>query len=255
MRKDIEVVKWFEEDKKCFEASQNRKMESFNLLKARICEKRLIPRASSIEILRTQLILMNKKMILLQVLFFVILLLIYQKEAKILSDMDLYLLGAAAASVSSLFIVNSCMHEEKNNMAELTGTCYFNSRQLCVLRMLLYGGINLAVLSAIIVYTGKVTGSSLTRVGVYILAPYLFTGCLHFLVMLAGRGQSGIISTGLNAMVIVICCGGIMTFPEIYQKTAHGVWSIALVILGAVYITEIFSVLRQIDRGERLCMN
>lgn len=255
MKKDKDIVNLFEEDCCRFVIDDKKKSETIRFLQTKISSITMIPKASFGEILRAQLKFMNKKSMFFQLSAFVLLMWVYVKAGNTLTSMDLYLLGTIAGSIFSIFSVISCIEEEKNNMTELAGSCFFNNRQLCILRMILSGGMNLIMLSVIILYTNNLTRVSLIQVGVYIIVPYLVSGCIHFLVMLTGRGKNSVISIGISGVLMVLCSSAGKVFPEIYNGTATGIWVVGLFIFSAVYAAEIVAILKQMDRGERLCMN
>lgn len=255
MKKDKDIVNLFEEDCGRFVMDDKKKSETIRFLQTKISSITMIPKASFGEILRAQFKFMNKKSILFQLSAFVLVMWVYVKAGNTLTSMDLYLLGTIAGSIFSVFLVISCIEEEKNNMTELAGSCFFNNRQLCILRMILSGGMNLIMLSVIILYTNNLARVSLIQVGVYTIVPYLVSGCIHFLVMLTGRGKNNLISIGISGVLMVLCSSAGIVFPEIYDGTATGIWVVGLFVFSAVYAAEIVAILKQMDRGERLCMN
>lgn len=250
-----EVQDWFQKDRKNLSIEEKRKTETFLFLEKEIKKKQIIPRASASEIMRTQIRFMSKKMILLQMIVFVVIVGIYGKVGSLLAPADIYSLAAVSASLFSALLVIACFEEEKFNIGELTGSCYFNHKQICGLKMVLHGGMNLIMLSIITVYTGSITRSRLIQVGIYIFVPYLLAGCIHLWILLVTRGKNAVITVGLCGVMVVMCSSLSTMFPRLYEEAAMGFWFLCLVLFAVFYGGEIVSILRQVDRGERLCMN
>lgn len=255
MKKEKEIVNLFENDRRSLAVDEDRKSVAMQILQRKVDEKSIIPKATFGEIMRMQITFMNKKMIVLQIFAFFVFMWIYVKAGRTIDYVDLYLLGTVAAALFSVFLVISCFGEEQYKVAELAGSCYFNNRQLCLLRMILSGGINLIILSVIIIYTENLTKNSLLQVGMYVLVPYLMAGCIHFLVMLFGSAAGGMASVWGGAAIVLLCSSGGLIFPQLYEETAIGAWVAGLIIFGGIYVAEIVGILKQMERGERLCMS
>lgn len=234
---------------------QVRKTQTLTQLSQAVSRKRQIPRVTKWELLRSQLKFMEKGILLCQVccLLLVIALCKYWDGQQ--TETELYLLTTVASALFSVFMGLACNREEVTGIAELAGSCFFNNRQLCALRMVLYGGCDLVFLAVLMVLLYGNVDKSLFAVGVYLLVPFLVTGCLQFGVLLTKIGRRSnyaLLAVGADSVLI---CGSVVSFPEFYEQAAMGIWVIALLISGGIYGMEIIAILHQMKRGEILCMN
>lgn len=232
-----------------------RRQASIFELEQYIEKKHLVPRASRLEIIASQIRFMEKKMIVLQLICFMLLAAVYVGFRGRLEEKDLYLLGTAASACFSMFLAVACMQEETRGIAETAGSCFFNNRQLFTLKMILYGIFDISCLGAVMLEIGENTHRSLLEVGIYVAVPFMVTGCLQFGIMLTGIGRNSVYAMAAGGVCMAVLCGMAVSYGRIYERGSLGVWLLALLVSGAVYGWEIIWMLQRMDRGELLCMN
>lgn len=220
-----------------------------------IDKKHLVPRASRIEIIVNQIKFMEKKVMVLQLLCFILLAAAYVALRGSLEEKSLYLFGAAASACFSVFMAVACAQEEARGIAEIAGSCFFNNRQLCTLKIILYGAFDILCLWTVMMKIGENADRSLVEIGVYIAVPFLVTGCLQFGILLSGLGRSSIYVMSASGFFMVMLCGMTASYGKVYEKGAMGIWAAALLVSGAVYGGEIIWMLNRMDKGDLLCMN
>ena len=148
-----------------------------------------------------------------------------------------------------------CRREEVHGLAELTGSCFFNYRQMYILRMLVYGLTDLFFVGGIAFFLSRTAKRSALETGVYFLVPFLMTGCVQFTLLLFGFGRKnhyGLIASGL---LMTAGWSGAASHPGIYEPAALTVWITALILCIFSYGIEAAATLRQMERGDLLCMN
>lgn len=192
---------------------------------------------------------------LLQSLCFLLLLLLFWSLGRTENKEFLYIPMTASAPVFSMLMIAGCRREETYNIAELTGSCFFNYRQLCVLRMILYGMVNLSFMTVLSFFLCAGIQRSVLEAGIYFLVPFLMTGCVQFAILLTGTGRRNHYSLIAGCLFMTAGWTGAASFPEIYEPAALTVWMILLFLCMISYGIETAAILRQIERGDLLCTN
>lgn len=167
----------------------------------------------------------------------------------------IYANAIISSAIFSTIAIIACNIGDRYGMAELAGSCFFNQRQVCVLRMVLSGAVSLMALGALLCAVYKYADRPLWIIGVYILVPYFVTGCVQFLLLqieLLGRSQYVLWGGGLVMAVLF----GIIAFErKIYDESAIGMWILVMVLSGAAMAYELCSLLSKIEKGDLLCMS
>lgn len=204
---------------------------------------------------------MSKKMYLLQVIIVlagVFMNIVLSKEASFgtaFFEKRIYVNAIISSVIFSTIAIIACNIGDRHGMAELAGSCFFNQRQVCVLRITLSGAVSLVALGALLCVVYRYADRPLWMIGVYILVPYFVTGCVQFLLLrieLLGRSQYVLWGGGLVMAVIF----GVVAFErKIYDKSAIGMWIFVMVLSGAAMAYELCSLLSKIEKGDLLCMS
>lgn len=250
-----ELYELFYEDSLRMKIDQQRKEQSLFLLNQAVDQKKIIPLASPDEILKKQLRFLDPAILLLQSLCFLLLLLLFWSLGRTENKEFLYIPMTASAPVFSMLMIAGCRREETYNIAELTGSCFFNYRQLCVLRMILYGMVNLSFMTVLSFFLCAGIQRSVLEAGIYFLVPFLMTGCVQFAILLTGTGRRNHYSLIAGCLFMTAGWTGAASFPEIYEPAALTVWMILLFLCMISYGIETAAILRQIERGDLLCTN
>lgn len=250
-----EIYELFQYDSSQIQIDAKRKEQSLLLLNQAIEDKRIVPLASKREILKGQMRFLDYKLMVLQGICVLLLLLIFRSMHSTIKEELLYLLVTASAPVFGMFMAIACNREEVQGMAELTGSCFFNYRQVCILRMILYGIVNLLTLTCLSSVLCTYLKRSVVEIGIYFLVPFLMTGCVQFAMLLAGFGLRNNYVQAAGGLFMTAVWSGTAVSPQIYERTALTVWVVILVICMAGFGMEITAVLKRIERGDLLCMN
>lgn len=161
------------------------------------------------------------------------------------------ILAGILGSFSILEVSRSCF----SRFSEISESCFFNISQMTAYDMVFSGLINLAALSAIIVFAGFQWKIRLIQIGLYILVPFIFTQCVCLGVLLTeiGRRNVWLVAAvgGFLSVVYVI----LASTPRLYTESALFLWAIALLINTAVFAIQIHTLFREIGKGEILCTN
>lgn len=250
-----EIHELFAGDSLHLDIDREKKERSLSLLNQAIDQKQIVPFASPKEVLKNQLPFLDRKLLLLQNLCFVLLLLIFRSLRDAAGEPFLYIPMTVSAPVFSLFMTAGCRREETCRIAELTGSCFFNYRQICILRMTLYGILNLLFLSILALFLRTNLQKSAVEAGIYFLVPFLMTGCVQFAILLTKAGRSS--HYGLTAGGLFMTAGwaGAASVPGIYEPAALTAWTAVLLVCAVSYGIEAAAVLKQIEKGDWLCTN
>lgn len=163
--------------------------------------------------------------------------------------------ACVSSAIFSTIAVVACGIADRHGMAELAGSCFFNHRQVCVLRMALSGMGGLVSMALLLCAVQPHMRRPVWQTGVYILVPYLVTGCVQFAlagISFSGRGQYALIAGGVLTAAAFAFVG---VFQGVYEQAALGVWLFALAASAVVMPLELSVLFRKIERGDLLCMS
>lgn len=232
-----------------------KKEQAFLFLHQEIERKKIVPFASNREIITAQMQFLDYKIMTMQILCFMVLLFLYWFFRNTMSNHIIYIPMTASAPLFSMFMMIDCNREETLGMAELAGSCFFNHRQVCALRMILYGVGDLFFMTGISLLICNNVQRSAVEIAIYFLIPFLMTGCVQFMILLMGLGRKnnyGLIAAGLFMTVLWMEAS---TFSEIYEQAALKIWVLILLLCAAAYGIEAAAMLKQMERGNLLCRN
>ena len=245
----------FHQDSLQIPVDKKKKEQSLLLLHQEIEHKKIIPLSSKREIIRAQMRFLDYKVIAIQGICLLLLLSVYWFFHNTMQERIIYIPITASAPIFSMFMMIGCNREETFGIAELAGSCFFNHRQICALRMILYGIINLLFMTVLSLALSGNVQKNAVEIGIYFLVPFLMTGCVQFMVLLMGLGKKnnyGLIAIGLFMTVLWV---EVSTFSEVYEQTALGIWVFILLLCIAGYSFEAAMMLEKMKRGDLLCMN
>lgn len=149
----------------------------------------------------------------------------------------------------------ACNIGDKYGIAELAGSCFFNHRQVCVLRMALSGAAGFVYMAILLCVVQPYMRKPVWQTGLYMLVPYFVTGCVQFALIGIESFRSNSYVLWAGGLIMGAVFGFISSFKEIYEESALCVWGLALVLSAALMAAELAVVLHRIERGEMLCMS
>ena len=241
------------------EIDKGRKGRAVTFLKQAAKEKEISLVYSRKEILKNQLGYMDKTMWILQVaLYFLAALLVArlyalgtEREGVLKADAVVAMMAGAVGIVSMMGIC----HAFYSDMAELSGSCYFNVSQMTMFQLVYYGTLNLGGMFAGIFFLGFGWQIPFVQISLYVLVPFLFTQCCALGAALTKAGRK---SPGLACLVgafAAISCGAAASFPAVYRTSALAFWEIAFGVEVAAFGWQIKRLFHMLGEGEILCMN
>ena len=103
--------------------------------------------------------------------------------------------------------------------------------------------------------SSKTRISGLLQVGLYILTPYLVSGimALGILSMEAGRKHSFLF--GISGVFLSIGYGIIGTIPRVMTLAAMWIWAAAWIVSIILFVIQVKTVFKRIEKGDILCMS
>ncbi len=152
----------------------------------------------------------------------------------------------------STIAVITCNIADKHGMAELTGSCYFNHMQMCVLRMVLSGGISLGATGVLLYATYVYMDSPLWQTGIYILVPYFVTGCFQFALISVDGLRNSPYLLWIGGLIMMVAFGVVVSEIQVYETFSIGVWGLVLVVSVVTMALELMVLFKRIERGDIL---
>lgn len=142
-----------------------------------------------------------------------------------------------------------------SNMAELSETCYFNTKQMVVLQMIYSGMSSLVFLLLGILFIGTKWQIPLVQISLYGLVPFVLSGCCCLGTLLTKNGRRNSYTFIGMALFLGIFYMTFMSIPCIWEPTALLFWGVFLVVGICLFGIQLAALFRYIDKGEILCMN
>ncbi len=161
--------------------------------------------------------------------------------------------ASAASSAMGIFLMMELNRSSAIGMMELEQTCYLNWKQVWCVKMILFGCLDILLLTVMVAVIAGNTSCGMFRVLVYLLVPFLLSNAVQLLVFTMLRGRKGeYLQAGAAAM-----CGMVslipLSSPKWYAKAYFGLWLFALAAAAACLIREISLVYRKMEEGEMVC--
>lgn len=174
------------------------------------------------------------------------------QKAVIYDYITWFSIGAALLGLAGVSELGSHF---SNRMAELEQSCYLNLKQQWIIKMILFGGADILILS---LFTGGIawrTDRGFLALGVYLLVPFLLSNICYLLALSAMRGGTGrYFRLGL-AVVMGLAAAAPGMYPPVYMAQFVWVWALVLAAAVILLVLEVRSLLGKLTKGDALCWN
>lgn len=142
-----------------------------------------------------------------------------------------------------------------SNMAELSETCYFNTKQMIVLQMIYFGISSLIFLLLGILFVGTKWQIPLVQISLYGLVPFVLSGVCCLGALLTKKGRRNSYTFAGTTFFLGIFYMTLVSIPWICDSTVLFLWGIFLLVGIFLFGIQLALLFRYIDKGEILCMN
>lgn len=245
----------FEKNK--IEIDERKRGESLQAIRMAAAEKRIYYRPDFLHILAGQLRYMPVSSLVMQCVCGVgilLLLLCRMPDAGyVYSCGDLALMSAFSAFIG-VFMVIEMNRNSACHMVEIEQSCYLNLKQLCVCKMIFFGGMELLILLGFLAVSGKKMEVGMVRLGIYILVPFLVSNMVYLFVFTRFRNLEKEYVQYILALLLGIAAILPAQFPKVYEAANLGIWVAVLLVAAAVLICEIYKMLKEMEEREE-CWN
>ena len=138
------------------------------------------------------------------------------------------LLGAGAC-MFAIFLVPEIWKNRRNQAMEIEGAAYYSLRHICMARILLFGFMDLLILSIFAVSVAFTVRISAQMFAVNFMIPFNVTGAICFRFLYCRRSESEYLAAAgcFSFMILWIF---IISNQTIYQKISGPVWGVALIV-------------------------
>ena len=253
---DRNIRRIFKESDQRILIEERKRNEAIEYLRQKVEEKEEIMRVNRLSVIMSLIQYMDKKMLWIQIAIECIVILLFggmgylempQEEVISYSIICFGVVGVLLPAV---------IHKSfANNVAELSETCYFNAKQIIVFQMAYSGIFSLVLLAGGIFFVGIRWQMSFIQIGLYVLVPFVFSGCCCLGILLTESGRRNMytfVGVGLFLCVFYMV---FVSIPYIYQASALLFWGAALIVGIFLFGIQLHMLFRYIDKGEILCMN
>lgn len=164
-------------------------------------------------------------------------------------------IGSAGAAYMGVFLMLELGRSRDCGMAELEQSCYLNVRQAWCVKMVCFGCLDTAALTAMVAVIAGNTPYGMLRALVYLLVPFVLSNGMQLLAFTMFRGQK----KGYLQMAAAFAAGGVsllpLQYPIWYRASYFGIWVCILAAAVLFLAKEIAGVCQKLEEGETLCWN
>ncbi len=219
-------------------------------------EKRYLYHPSLWEIFRGQLKYISGFCLGGQILCFAFFLILLGYFQRLGGDMTEFLgIGSGVSAGIGVFLMVELSRSRDYGVAELEQVCYLNLKQVWCVKMILFGSLDILMLTAMAFGIAGNTSLGLIRIIVYLLAPFVMSNVLQLFVFTLLRSRKGeylqigaaAVSSGLSLLPL--------SDPGWYTAAYFGVWVCVLAAALLFLVREIIQVYHNLEEGEGICWN
>lgn len=234
---------------------KDRKERTLDILRAAAMEKKTVYRPSFLQSLSGQLKYVHAGIFIGQLVCMGVMpvLVLYFINSGATRYDCLTLLSAFAAFIG-VFMMVEFNRNFTCHLWELEQSCYFNLKQICASRLLLFGGMDLLMLTLLSGIAGRGAGIGYLRFGIYVLVPFVISQAVNLAVFSWLRNtekeyaQYGL--SFLSALLSVFAS----RFPQIYERTNLWLWCLLLFVAAIGLFLETAKILKDME-GDSVCWN
>ncbi|MCI8300018.1 MAG: hypothetical protein HFI69_06670 [Lachnospiraceae bacterium] len=147
--------------------------------------------------------------------------------------------GSVLAACLGLFLMLELCRSSSFHMMELEQSCYLNVKQLWCVKMIIFGCLDLLILTALIAGVSKNVSCGMFPVMLYLLVPFVISSGLQFLVFTIFRRERREYLQMSAAVFISVVSLLPLSEPKLYTIACLGVWVLALIAGTILLTTEI----------------
>lgn len=157
--------------------------------------------------------------------------------------------GSVFASILGVFLMLELCRSSSYHMLELEQSCYLNIKQLWCVKMLIFGSLDLLLLTVLIGGISKNVSCGLFAVALYLLVPFVVSSGLQLLVFtMFRRGKREYLQMCAAVLVSLLSLAP-LDMPELYTFACLGFWGMALLFGTVLLIAEIVWLYRSLCSG------
>lgn len=253
---DRNMKRLFEESDQMVQIDKEKKRKAMTDAGQMMKSERKSVCADRISIILNQSRYMDKAMLWIQLLTECIIGLIYLRFGSIdIPRQDMMAYTIIASGMLGVLLPAAIHRSFAANIAELSETCYFNTKQMVVLQMV-YSGISSFVFFAVgILFMEAKWQINLIQISLYVLVPFVLSSCCCLGVLLTKTGRKNqytFVGVGLFLGMFYMT---LVSVPRVYQTAALFFWGLSLIVGVGLFGMQLAILFRYIDKGEILCMN
>lgn len=147
---------------------------------------------------------------------------------------EMHKLMGVGACLFAIFLVPEIWKNRRNQAMEVEGAAYYSLRQICMARILLFGFMDLLIVTIFAVSVAFTVRISVQMFAVNFMIPFNVTGAICFRFLYCKRSESEYLAAA-GCFLFMILWVFIFSREEIYCKISGAVWCAAL-ILSMVYL-------------------
>lgn len=218
--------------------------------------KTVLYKPARLEILRIQLQYISRFYWLCQGIFVLCMAFVLYRMDRQTEDIRDYIVYASmGAALLGVMGIAELGRHAAYHMAEIEQTCYLNLKQIWILKMLIFGGIDMCVISALIYFVSVRTKYSLFALTMYLLVPFVVSNAGYLIIFSAGRSQGKKYIQITAAAVLTAAAMIPGSYPKAYTEGYLWVWILTLAVSLVVLAGEMVAIAGRMEGGKTICWN
>ncbi len=162
--------------------------------------------------------------------------------------------GSVFASCLGVFLMVELCRSTSHHMLELEQSCYLNIKQLWCVKLLIFGCLDVVLLTVLIGGISRNVSCGLFPVALYLLVPFVVSSGLQLLIFTAfRRGKREYLQMSVAIFVSFLFLLP-LDMPKLYTFACLGFWGVALLLGIGLLAVEIVLLYRMLSTGEELCL-
>lgn len=162
---------------------------------------------------------------------------------------------STSAPIIALVAIPELAKSFYHNVWEMETACRFSFQKLMTIRLIIMGGIDLIVITFIIIITNSMYDTGLINIILYIIVPFNLANSVYLFILSKLRGKTAIFGCLTTGAFITIGIAMLSVNSQFYLSTSMFVWMIMLILSTFIMIYEFFIMVKSYQKGEKLIWN
>lgn len=238
------------------ETDPGRRKKALDTVREAAEKKKVLYRPALWEVILAQFSYVSKGYWAGQGLFLSVLLLLFRNMDANISDVREYIVfGSMGAALLGMLAAAELGKHGSCRMAEIEQTCYLNLKQIWLVKMALFGVVDIGILGLIVYLAAEKTEYAIGAVVLYILVPFVISNICYFFLLFSDGSRGGKYVQAAAAAVLILAASVPGQFPKAYAEAFLWIWGVVLAVSLLVFAVELYKLTEKLSGGKAVCWN